>query len=106
MMPEFRKILAMGRRPRALDERVEVHPHLRVYQDAFWELCGDRGGEGGGPITYTAMSQYARDHGFRGEDFEAFKRLIRAQDQVWIKDLMRKREQARREAENRSKAWS
>lgn len=47
------------------------------------------GGEG--PITYLALSQWARDHAVYGEDFHEFKIFMNAVDAEW---LLMKREQA------------
>lgn len=106
MMAEFQKLLKMGKRPKALDERPVLKPHLEFYLSAFWELCSDRGGEGFGPILYSSISQYARDHGLASpSDFEPFKRMIRAADRVWLKDVMKRREREQRDAEARAKAW-
>lgn len=36
------------------------------------------------PVSYLALSRYARDHGIRGDDFEIFRSLFRVIDAEWI----------------------
>jgi hypothetical protein len=36
------------------------------------------------PVTYSAISRYARDHGIAGADFEIFRTLFKAIDAEWL----------------------
>ena len=53
--------------------------------DAFDELSTDRSVSIGGlgPIPYTSLAEYARSEGLG--DFQAFRRLIRALDAVYLR---------------------
>jgi hypothetical protein len=41
------------------------------------------GGEG--PISYQALSTYARDHGILGSEFRVFRAFMGAMDAEWLK---------------------
>jgi hypothetical protein len=88
-----------GETPEALRNRPTLLPHLRDALEAFWSLCGDRGGDGSGPILFTALDAYARRHRI-GEcdpdDFDRFEALIRAADAAWLEDLKARRDRDRR----------
>ncbi|RUM06817.1 hypothetical protein EFR84_11520 [Rhizobium chutanense] len=57
------------------------------------------GGEG--PIYYTALSQYARDHGITGDRLKRFYVFMNAIDGEWLK-IQRERAEAA-EAERKKK---
>mgnify|MGYP001366420030 CR=1 FL=1 len=58
-----------------------------LYWRAWEALRFDRqyGAMGGQtPISYLAISQYARDHGIIGSDFQTFHVLLTALDAEWL----------------------
>ncbi len=69
-------------------------PHLAFFAEAFNDLSSDRplGAMGGaGPIPWTAIDRYADRHGLDDPDvFDEFRRLIRAQDRVYLDDVAEK----------------
>ncbi len=98
--PEFAAFLA--NRPRV--EKPEVLPHTIPYWEAWQELRGDRpidGFGGQGNISYLAMSRYAADHEFFGEDFLIFKTIIRGMDDEYLSWVA---EQRKKETPNGNKA--
>ncbi|WP_416065419.1 hypothetical protein ACK9YZ_01335 [Rhizobium sp. ZK1] len=76
-----------------------------MYFEAFDALQYDRfyGAMGGeGPIYYTALSQYARDHDISGDRLKRFHVFMNAIDGEWLK-IQRERSEAA-EAERKKKA--
>ncbi|MUZ53022.1 hypothetical protein GOZ97_07390 [Agrobacterium vitis] len=74
-------------------------PWHNLYFRAFDDLQYDRffGAMGGeGPITYLALSQWARDHAVYGEDFHEFKIFMNAVDAEWLQ-MQRERSETERE---------
>lgn len=75
-----------------------------MYFEAFDALQYDRfyGAMGGeGPIYYSALSQYARDHCIAGDRLKRFHVFMNAIDGEWLK-IQRERSEAA-EAERKSK---
>lgn len=76
-------------RPQQKDaEDYDPQPWHSIYFRAFDALQYDRfhgalGGEG--PIYYTALSQWARDHGIEGAEFLDFEIFLNALDGEWLK---------------------
>ncbi|WP_458575165.1 phage tail assembly chaperone [Pseudaminobacter sp. NGMCC 1.201702] len=80
--------------PDDLTEDVEPQPWHSLYWQAWEALRFDRqygafGGET--PISYLAISQYARDHDIGGSDLMLFHRFMAAIDGEWLEHV-RKRE--------------
>lgn len=64
----------------------ELLPGLDIFWNAFWELQSDRqSGMGVGPIPYTAISCYANDFGFIGDDFDDLVFFVRQMDDEFLK---------------------
>jgi len=77
----------------------EFEPQIwhNLYFRAFDALQFDRfyGAMGGeGPIYYTALSQYARDHNIAGDDVRWFHVFMNAVDGEWLKMQREKSEAA------------
>lgn len=76
-------------------EEAEPEPWHGLYWDAWDALRYDRqylmGGET--PISYAAISRYARDNGIAGEDFETFHQMLTAIDDEWLEHAARKRKE-------------
>ena len=73
-------------------EPLELSPDHLVYLIAFNRLMHDRqyGAFGGAaPISYVAVSAYARDFGIVGDAFDVFLRLIGALDVEYLAHLER-----------------
>ncbi|MCD2183339.1 hypothetical protein [Rhizobium sp. GN54] len=74
--------------PEGDDEEFEPELWHELYFRAFDALQYDRfygafGGEG--PISYLALSQYARDHQIHGDDLRHFHLFMNAVDGEWLK---------------------
>ncbi len=74
--------------PEGADDEFEPALWHELYFRAFDALQYDRfygafGGEG--PIYYSALSQYARDHGISGDDLRRFHVFMNAVDGEWLK---------------------
>lgn len=81
----------------------QIEPWHNLYFRAFDDLQYDRffGAMGGeGPISYLALSQWARDHAVFGEDFHEFKIFMNAIDGEWLQ-MQRERAEAARIEEQR-----
>lgn len=95
-------------RPKA-EEEDDFEPRIwhDLYFQAFDALQFDRfygafGGEG--PVHYTALSQYARDHGIAGMDRQFFMIFMNAIDGEWLRyqrEEAKKREDREKEREAR-----
>lgn len=75
------------------DAIAEWHDWYDIYFRAFQALRYDRfyGAMGGeGPISYLALSQYARDRGIAGDDFAQFCTFVSAIDAEWLAYVTRK----------------
>lgn len=61
-------------------------PHLQFHYVAFWELSTDRQiGFGIGPLPWSAIDRYAGRFGIDDPDeFDRFKRLMRAMDRAFL----------------------
>ncbi|ANM12043.1 phage tail assembly chaperone [Rhizobium sp. N324] len=93
-------------RPRRSAEHGNFEPQAwhAMYFEAFDALQYDRfyGAMGGeGPIYYSALSQYARDHSIAGDRLKRFHIFMNAIDGEWLK-IQRERAEAA-EAERKSK---
>lgn len=66
--------------PDFIKDAPELAPGLALFYVAFNELTGDR--DGGGPIKWTAIVQYADYHQFDEDQREALIYHCRALDQV------------------------
>jgi hypothetical protein len=76
--------------PTDADDELTDEPWHGLYWEAWEALRFDRqfGAMGGQtPISYAAISQYARDNGLVGEDFRRFRQLLAAIDDVWLQHL-------------------
>lgn len=77
--------------PRFMADRPELWPHLTLYSEAFGDLSSERplGAMGGcGSISWSAIDRYAERYGIDDlDDFERFRRMIRAQDRVYLEDV-------------------
>ncbi len=76
-----------------------MEPHLQFWWDAFWDLSGDRqvfiGGVGRIPLQ--AMDCWAGRYGVEGRDeFDAFKTVMRAMDDVFVAHVAAKAERERK----------
>lgn len=105
MLDTFRAHFARtGTPPKPLTTKPELPAHLRWVRDAFSSISADRGGEGFGPVLFSAIDAYARRAGIdEPEEFARFERLIRALDAVWIADFQKRREYEDAAAESRAK---
>lgn len=57
-------------------------------------MKSDRNSDGTGwcsPILYLSLSQYARDKGLTGADFERFMKMLRAMDGAYLTWLAEKK---------------
>ena len=68
--------------PDSLLDEPELFPGLKLYYDAFWELCSDRpmGMSGYGPIPYSSIRRYCVEWDMNDELSSNMKRLIRRMD--------------------------
>lgn len=71
----------------------EPEPWHGLYWEAWSALRFDRtygafGGET--PVSYNSISQYARDHGIRGDAFVTFRKLFAAVDDEWLAHVAKK----------------
>jgi hypothetical protein len=69
------------------EEDFEPRPWHELYFQAFDALRYDRpyGALGGQmPISYVAISTYARDHGIVGNEFGRFRRLLNQIDEAYL----------------------
>ncbi|WP_020187791.1 hypothetical protein [Methylopila sp. 73B] len=84
--------------PAPLLNKPKLPSSLLLAWNAFMALAHDRQVYMGGvtQIPYTALSQWARDHGVEGETFDRIVRLVKAMDGVWIEDVDRRMKAARR----------
>lgn len=76
-----------------MPEDSEFEPGQALYLRAFNALMHDRGYGGLGtplPIPYLAISQYARDSGIPGDEFQLFHRMVRALDEEWLDHVRKK----------------
>lgn len=81
--------------PRALADRPEVPPEQQFYWQAFWDLSGDRsfGPGAAGPIPFMALDRYAARYGIdTRDDFDRFRRLVKAMDAAWLSHVNKKQE--------------
>lgn len=79
--------------PKALVDRPELSPGLRLYFDAFTDIDKDRpSGLGGiGAIPFTSIDAYARRIGIDAPDeFRMFMHLIQRMDAVLLDDFRRR----------------
>lgn len=89
---------------RSATDQGEPQAWHAMYFEAFDALQYDRffGAMGGeGPIYYSALSQYARDHGISGDRLKRFHVFMNAIDGEWLK-IQRERSEAA-EAERKNK---
>ena len=71
--------------PDVMANAPELGLGLEFFYEAFLELSTCRAvGFGVGPIPWVAMDRYARRYGVAGEDFDRFRQLIRALDEVFM----------------------
>jgi hypothetical protein len=80
--------------PEQVAERPELPSELNTYWRAWNRLRDDRmiGAMGGaGRIYYTAISQYCRDHGIAGPQFQMFVRFIEEMDDEYLKAMAEQR---------------
>ena len=87
--------------PGSLVEGPELHPDVGSYWSAFWTLCRGRAVAVGMAaieqrLTYTDVSLYAGDHGFKEHprEFARFTHLIYAMDRVYLEAMAERRRQA------------
>lgn len=69
-----------------MPDGVEFSPGQTLYLRAFNTLMNDRNYDAAGsplPLSYLAVSQYARDLLIPAEEFETFCRMLRVLDDVW-----------------------
>lgn len=80
--------IVVEERPDDAEEQEWFGLYWRAWEAiGFDRQYGQMGGES--PISYLAISQYARDHGILGEDFSNFHRLIAAMDAEWLEHVDR-----------------
>lgn len=77
--------------PAFMVDRPELEPHLTLFSEAFSDLTTDRqlGAMGGaGPIPWSAIDRYAARHEIDDlDDFDRFRRMIRAQDRTYLEHM-------------------
>ncbi|WP_339085972.1 hypothetical protein [Hyphomicrobium sp. ghe19] len=77
---------------------IEAEPQL--WHDLYWRAWdalryertyGAFGGEL--PVSYLAISQYARDHDITGQDFHTFRSLFGVIDAAWLEEVARRQKE-------------
>lgn len=82
-----------GKAPPALVDKPSIPAHLQFAWGAFWALSNDRQIGFGvlGPISFSAIDQYARRYGVTGTDeFDRLAALVRAMDGAWLERVNKK----------------
>lgn len=70
--------------PDFLKEAPRLLPHLQIYMNAFWDLCGDRAGMGDGRILWSAANAWACRRGFNCAQFDDLWYYLRDLDSVFL----------------------
>ncbi|WP_232629164.1 phage tail assembly chaperone [Methylobacterium sp. Leaf118] len=77
--------------PAFMAERPELWPHLAFYSEAFADLSADRqlGAMGGaGQVPWSSIDRYADRYEIDDlDDFDRFRRMIRAQDRIYLEHM-------------------
>jgi hypothetical protein len=76
---------------------------LEFEYEAFKELNTCRQGEGLRSLPWTAINEYARQHGLDDDEVEDFRLLMRAMDEVWLAHYQTKAKDERRAAETKAR---
>jgi hypothetical protein len=89
-------LAAEGDIPKALLDKPDMRPGLKLYYDGFWALSGDRpltmGGIG--QIPFASIDRYARRAGIDGRDeFDRFRMMIIRMDDAFVKHANTKPEE-------------
>ncbi len=71
--------------PEFLAKAPKLLPHLELWWNAFWDLCGDRSGMGDGRILWSAAHAWAQAHDLdSAAEFELHCH-IKSMDTVFLK---------------------
>lgn len=79
--------------PLAIQNAPVLLPGLAFYYKAFADLssCRNMGMSGGGPIPYTAISEYAERNHMDDEDFHTLLTFIRTMDVAYLEHVASKK---------------
>jgi hypothetical protein len=76
--------------PDFLQEAPQLWPHLRLYLNAFWDLCGDRAGMGDGRLLWSSAWAWGQAHGMVSRQFHDLWFYLSALDTEFLKHREKK----------------